>query len=83
MLFSGPIAHGRTMGFYVYGVRDRESGAAARLEGLKGFVQRLYRRGRRRSSSTAFARERGRFDEHLARFLKYVRDFLRAAPPDA
>ena len=45
MLFTGvPIAHSRTMGFYVYGVRDTGSGragAAARLEGLRGFVQRL------------------------------------------
>src|SRR4030095_8943196 len=45
MLFSGaPIAHGHTMGFYTYSVRERgggRAGAGATLDGLRGFVQRL------------------------------------------
>ena len=86
MLFTGaPIAHGRSMGFYVYGVRDTgEGGAAAQLEGLKGFVQRLIAEDAPVLDTIRFRpRVLVASDRHLARFLKYVRDFPRAAPPDA
>jgi nitrite reductase/ring-hydroxylating ferredoxin subunit len=88
MLFSGmPMAHGRTMGFYVYGVRDTgtgRAGAAAKLDGLRGFVQRLI-------AEDAPVLDTIRFrpkvlvasDRHLARFFKFVREFPRALPPDA
>jgi phenylpropionate dioxygenase-like ring-hydroxylating dioxygenase large terminal subunit len=88
MLFTGmPIAHGRTMGFYVYGVRDTgngREGAAAKLEGLRGFVQRLI-------AEDAPVLDTIRFrpkvlvasDRHLARFFKFVREFPRTLPPDA
>ena len=88
MLFSGaPIAHGRTMGFYVYGVRDSGTGrpgAAVKLEGLRELVQRLL-------AEDAPVLDTIRFrpgvlvasDRHLARFFKYVREFPRAVPPDA
>jgi len=88
MLFSGaPIAHGRTMGFYVYGVRDTGQGrlgAAVKLDGLRALVQRLL-------AEDAPVLDTIRFrpgvlvasDRHLARFFKYVREFPRAVPPDA
>jgi nitrite reductase/ring-hydroxylating ferredoxin subunit len=85
MLFSGaPIAHGRSMGFYVYGVRDAGRGAedvAERLEGLGQLVRRLL-------AEDAPVLDTIRFrpgvlvasDRHLARFFRYVREFPRAAP---
>ena len=88
MLFSGaPLAHGRSMGFYVYGVRDVGTGpavAAERLAGLGQFVRRLL-------AEDAPVLDTIRFrpgalvasDRHLARFLRYVRDFPRALPPEA
>ncbi len=88
MLFSGaPIAHGRSMGFYCFGVRDGGEGraaAAARLDDLRAFVQQLI-------SEDAPVLDTIRFrprvlvasDRHLARFFKYVREFPRAHPPDA
>src|SRR5262245_58904074 len=88
MLFSGaPVAHGHTMGFYVYGVRDPGRGpddVGERLEGLGQLVRRLL-------AEDAPVLDTIRFrpgvlvasDRHLARFFKYVREFPRAAPPDA
>ena len=88
MLFSGaPIAHGHTMGFYAYGVRDTGKGkldVAERLDGLRQLVQRLL-------AEDAPVLDTIRFrpgvlvasDRHLARFFKYVREFPRAVPPDA
>ena len=88
MLFSGaPIAHGRTMGFYAFGVRDTGAGRpglADRLDTLRGFVQRLL-------AEDAPVLDTIRFrphvlvasDRHLARFFKYVREFPRAVPPGA
>jgi nitrite reductase/ring-hydroxylating ferredoxin subunit len=88
MLFSGaPITHGRTRGFYAYGVRDDgtgRAGATGRLEALRGLVQRLL-------AEDAPVLDTIRFrpgvlvasDRHLARFFKYVREFPRAVPPGA
>jgi nitrite reductase/ring-hydroxylating ferredoxin subunit len=88
MLFSGaPIAHGHTMGFYVYGVRDTgqgRAGAAAALEGLRGFVQRLIAEDAPVLDTIRFRpRVLVASDRHLARFFKFVREFPRALPPDA
>jgi nitrite reductase/ring-hydroxylating ferredoxin subunit len=88
MLFSGaPIAHGRSMGFYVYGVRDEgegRAGAAAKLADLRGFVQRLIAEDAPVLDTIRFRpRVLVASDRHLARFLKYVREFPRAHPPDA
>jgi nitrite reductase/ring-hydroxylating ferredoxin subunit len=88
MLFSGaPIAHGHTMGFYVYGVRDTgqgRAGAAERLAGLHDFVRRLLAEDAPVLDTIRFRpRLLVASDRHLARFLKYVREFPRALPPDA
>ena len=93
MLFSGaPIAHGHTMGFYVYGVRpigqEQNGGqgrdAAEQLAGLRDFVRQLIAEDAPVLDTIRF-RPRGLVasDRHLARFLKYVREFPRALPPDA
>ena len=84
MLFSGaPIAHGHTMGFYVYGVRDTgqgRDGAAERLAGLRDFVRRLLAEDAPVLDTIRFRpRVLVASDRHLARFLKYVREFPRAA----
>jgi Rieske [2Fe-2S] domain len=88
MLFSGaPIAHGRTLGFYVYGVRDTGRGrdaVADKLESVGRLVRQLI-------AEDAPVLDTIRFrpgvlvasDRHLARFFKYVREFPRAHPPDA
>jgi nitrite reductase/ring-hydroxylating ferredoxin subunit len=85
MLFSGvPLAHGKTMGFYVYGVPTAGGDVTGRLEVLRGFVERLL-------AEDAPVLDTIRFrpgtlvasDRHLARFFKYVREFPRAVPPDA
>src|SRR5215468_8631254 len=88
MLFSGaPMAHGRSMGFYVYGVRDAGSGpvgVAERLAGLGQFVRRLLAEDAPVLDTIRFRpRTLVASDRHLARFLKYVREFPRALPPDA
>jgi nitrite reductase/ring-hydroxylating ferredoxin subunit len=88
MLFSGaPIAHGRTRGFYAYGVRDDgtgRAGVAARLDTLRGFVQRLLAEDAPVLDTIRFRpRLLVASDRHLARFFKYVREFPRAVPPDA
>jgi nitrite reductase/ring-hydroxylating ferredoxin subunit len=88
MLFSGaPIAHGHTMGFYVYGVRDTgqgRDGATERLAGLHDFVRRLLAEDAPVLDTIRFRpRALVASDRHLARFLKYVREFPRALPPDA
>ena len=88
MLFSGaPIAHGRSMGFYVYGVRDTGSGpadVAERLAGLGQFVRRLLAEDAPVLDTIRFRpRTLVASDRHLARFIRYVRDFPRALPPDA
>ena len=88
MLFSGaPIAHGRSMGFYCFGVRnagDGQAGAAATLDNLRGFVQRLIAEDAPVLDTIRFRpRVLVASDRHLARFLKYVREFPRAQPPDA
>lgn len=88
MLFSGaPIAHGRTMGYYVYGVRDAgqgRAGAAARLDDLRGFVQRLIAEDAPVLDTIRFRpRVLVASDRHLARIFKYVREFPRALPLDA
>lgn len=92
MLFSGaPITHGQTMGFYAYGVRDDRmvggtgrAGVAARLETLRGFVQRLLAEDAPVLDTIRFRpRLLVASDRHLARFFKYVREFPRAVPPGA
>jgi len=87
MLFSGaPIAHGHTRGFYVYGIPDTGQGpaTAAKLEGLGGFVQRLIAEDAPVLDTIRFRpRVLVASDRHLARFLKFVREFPRALPPDA
>ncbi len=88
MLFSGaPIEHGRTMGFYAYGVRDDgtgREGAAERLGTLRGFVERLLAEDAPVLDTIRFRpRNLVASDRHLARFFKYVREFPRAIPPEA
>jgi len=88
MLFSGaPIAHGRSMGFYCYGVRDGgegRAGAAAKLNDLRAFVQQLIAEDAPVLDTIRFRpRVLVASDRHLARFFKYVREFPRALPPDA
>ena len=88
MLFSGaPIAHGRSMGFYCFGVRDTGGGRAAatgKLDDLRGFVQRLLAEDAPVLDTIRFRpRVVVASDRHLARFFKYVREFPRAHPPDA
>ena len=88
MLFCGaPIAHGQSMGFYAYGVRDAgtgRDGVAARLETLRGFVQRLLAEDAPVLDTIRFRpRNLVASDRHLARFFKYVREFPRAIPPGA
>jgi len=88
MLFSGaPIAHGQTRGFYAYGVRDDgtgRDGVAARLEALRGFVQRLLAEDAPVLDTIRFRpRLLVASDRHLARFFRYVREFPRAVPPEA
>jgi phenylpropionate dioxygenase-like ring-hydroxylating dioxygenase large terminal subunit len=87
MLFSGaPIAHGHTMGFYAFGVRDTGQGpeaAAAAMEMLRGFVQRLIAEDAPVLDTIRFRpRVLVASDRHLARFFKFVREFPRAQPPD-
>ena len=88
MLFSGaPIAHGRTRGFYAYGVRDGGRGRDAVAEKLAS-VGRLVRQ---LIAEDAPVLDTIRFrpgvlvasDRHLARFFQYVRRFPRAQPPSA
>jgi nitrite reductase/ring-hydroxylating ferredoxin subunit len=88
MLFCGaPIAHGQSMGFYAYGVRDDgtgRAGVAGRLETLRGFVQRLLAEDAPVLDTIRFRpRTLVASDRHLARFFKYVREFPRAVPPEA
>ena len=86
MLFSGaPIAHSRSMGFYCFGVRDTGDGrAAAKLDDLRGFVQRLIGEDAPVLDTIRFRpRVLVASDRHLARFFKYVREFPRAHPRDA
>jgi nitrite reductase/ring-hydroxylating ferredoxin subunit len=88
MLFSGaPIAHGHSMGFYVYGVRDAGAGpgdTAERLDALGQLVRRLLAEDAPVLDTIRFRpRLLVASDRHLARFLKYVREFPRAAPPEA
>jgi phenylpropionate dioxygenase-like ring-hydroxylating dioxygenase large terminal subunit len=88
MLFSGaPIAHGQTRGFYACGVRDDgtgRAGVAARLESVRGFVQRLLAEDAPVLDTIRFRpRLLVASDRHLARFFKYVREFPRAVPPEA
>ena len=88
MLFCGaPITHGHSMGFYVYGVRDTGVGAddvAERLAGLGQLVRRLLAEDAPVLDTIRFRpRTLVASDRHLARFLRYVRDFPRASPPDA
>ncbi len=88
MLFAGaPIAHGQTRGFYAYGVRDDgtgRDGVAARLEALRGFVQRLLAEDAPMLDTIRFRPHLlVASDRHLARFFKYVREFPRAVPPEA
>ena len=87
MLFTGaPLAHGRSMGFYVYGVRDagqEQERVAEKLGSLRDLVQRLL-------AEDAPVLDTIRFrpgllvasDRHLARFFKFVREFPRALPLD-
>jgi len=87
MLFSGaPIAHGRTMGFYVYGVRAGEDAdqVAVKLKNLRGFVERLLAEDAPVLDTIRFRpRTLIAADRHMARFFEYVRRFPRAVPPDA
>jgi len=88
MLFTGaPMAHGQSMGFYVYGVPDSgtgDAGAAEKLVNLRGFVQRLIAEDAPVLDTIRFRpRVLVASDRHLARFFKFVREFPRAVPPDA
>jgi nitrite reductase/ring-hydroxylating ferredoxin subunit len=94
MLFSGaPITHGHTLGFYVFGVHDSgqgqdggqgRDGAAERLAGLRDFVRQLIAEDAPVLDTIRFRpRVLVASDRHLARFLKYVREFPRALPLDA
>jgi phenylpropionate dioxygenase-like ring-hydroxylating dioxygenase large terminal subunit len=88
MLFTGaPITHGQTIGFYVFGVRDAGHGSeevAARLDGLGQLVRRLLAEDAAVLDTIRFRpRVLVASDRHLARFLKYVRDFPRSAPREA
>jgi len=88
MLFTGaPIAHGRTRGFYVYGVRDTgqgRDGSAERLAELGAFVRQLIAEDAPVLDTIRFRpRVLVASDRHLARFFKYVREFPRSLPPDA
>jgi nitrite reductase/ring-hydroxylating ferredoxin subunit len=87
MLFSGaPITHGRTRGFYAYGVRDGggRDAQAEKLESVGRLVRQLI-------AEDAPVLDTIRFrpgvlvasDRHLARFFQYVRRFPRAQPPSA
>ena len=90
MLFAGaPIAHGRAMGYYVFGVPKPASAADApaqrgKLAALHAMVTRLNEEDAvvlntirfRRGTLTAS-------DRHLARYLKYVDQFALAPPPEA
>jgi len=73
------------MGFYAYGVPA--TGAAedtAKLENLRGFVQRLIAEDAPVLDTIRFRpRVLVASDRHLARFFKFVREFPRAQPPDA
>lgn len=87
MLFGGaPIEHGRTMGFYAYGVRpDHGDGGPeavpGRLATLRGFVERLIGEDAPVLDTIRFRpRTLVASDRHLARFFKYVRQFPRAIP---
>lgn len=87
-LFTGaPTAHGHTMGYYAYGVRDEGRGAedvAQRLAGLGQFAQRLIAEDAPVLDTIRFRpRVLVASDRHLARFFKFVREFPRAVPPDA
>ncbi len=88
MLFSGaPIAHGHTMGFYVYGVPDTGHGRAAvagKLEAVSRLVRQLIAEDAPVLDTIRFRpRVLVASDRHLARFLKYVREFPRSEPlPD-
>ena len=84
MLFAGcSVATARSVSYYVIGVRRGMSAGEqqARLAGLKQFVDKLY-------AEDAAVLDTIRFrkgvlvasDRHLARFLKYVDSFPRAAP---
>ena len=88
MLFSGaPIAHGRTTGFYAYGVRDDGRGrdaVADKLETVGRLVRQLIAEDAPVLDTIRFRpRVLVASDRHLARFLKYVREFPRAVPPEA
>ena len=86
MLFSGaPITHGRSMGFYAYGVRDGGRGREAVAEQLES-VGRLVRQLLAEDAPVLDTiRVRPGVlvasDRHLARFFQYVRRFPRAQPP--
>jgi phenylpropionate dioxygenase-like ring-hydroxylating dioxygenase large terminal subunit len=92
MIFAGaPIEHGRSRGFYAFGVRDDRmaggtgrDGVAPRLEIVRGFVQRLLAEDAPVLDTIRFRpRLLVASDRHLARFFKYVREFPRAVPPEA
>ena len=87
MLFCGcSVAPGKSVGYYVIGVRDGFSPAErrARLHALKQLVDKL-------GAEDAAVLDTIRFrkgvlvasDRHLARFLKYVDEFPRAEPLQA
>ena len=81
------VEHGRSMGFYCFGVRDDgtgRDGVAARLEVLRGFVQRVLAEDAPVLDTIRFRpRLLVASDRHLARFFKYVREFPRAGLPEA
>jgi phenylpropionate dioxygenase-like ring-hydroxylating dioxygenase large terminal subunit len=92
MLFCGaPIEHGKSMSYFVIGVRkpDGESEASreevkARLAALHAYVDKLNDDDAPVLSTIRF--RKGVLvaaDRHLARYLKYVEAFPRAEPPDA
>jgi phenylpropionate dioxygenase-like ring-hydroxylating dioxygenase large terminal subunit len=84
MLFTGcSIAAGKSMGYYVIGVRNGAPPAErqARLTALKQFVDKLHGEDDAVLSTIRF--RKGVLiaaDQHLSRFLKYVDGFPRAEP---
>jgi hypothetical protein len=89
MLFSGaPIDQQYTRAFFVIGVPNGGGSArekqlfAAKLQGLRGFVEKLLAEDEPILNTMRF--KKGVLvasDLHLSRFFKYVDEFPRVAPP--
>ena len=84
MLFAGaPIDPQRTRSFFVVGV-ERGAETAARLAGLRAFVEKLLAEDEPILNTMRFrAGVMVAADRHLSRYFAYVRSFPRAEPLDA